>query len=170
MASAARRGGPWPDLDMVSENIGWEVLMATTGFTDPRRPRVLIEAVEWLVQQATADAFRRAGWDTQTCGGPSGSAGRCPLLDGRTCERVCWADVVVSRLDLHDVRNLDLLHRLAATSPGPPVVIEAPPITFDRCRDRLDGCSLVSYPARLPRLIAAARARVTTMPEPAPPV
>ena len=120
------------------------------------RPRVLIEAMEWAVGTATADAFRRDGWDVDTCSGPVGTDRRCPYIDGGDCPKVTWADVVVSRLGLQDVRNRELVGLLARRGERP-VVIETPAPTYTRFRRELAGCRVVPYPARLSELVAAAR-------------
>jgi hypothetical protein len=124
-----------------------------------RPPRVLIEAVEWAVGEATAAAFRAAGWEADTCTGPVGLERRCPYLDGGPCAKLAWADVVVSRLGLWDVRNRELVERVARHS-GLPVVAETPPRTFDRYRGELAGCVVVPYPARLVELVASAERSV----------
>jgi NAD(P)-dependent dehydrogenase (short-subunit alcohol dehydrogenase family) len=129
--------------------------MSGTAAGDP--PRVLIEAAEWTVGEATAGAFREAGWEVVTCTGPEGHALHCPFLTGEGCHLIEHADVVVVRLDLHDVRNIELLRRLAREHPDTGVVVELAGPLAEQLADELASFCLVTFPARTAELVAAAR-------------
>lgn len=98
--------------------------------TQPRRPRVLVEASDG--RWGGEERLRSAGYQVAVCPGPRSRPvdDPCPLLVGRRCPLVDGADLVV-----HDLSPEHAAHRrLAATlaEPGPavpdrtPVVRRAP--------------------------------------------
>jgi hypothetical protein len=120
------------------------------------RPRVLIEVVEWAVGEATAGAFRTAGWDAAVCSGPGAHALHCPLIAQEGCDKVADADLVVTRISLDDVRNRALIRMLGERAAVVPVIVETPTPTAVRYRQDLVGCTVVPYPARTAQLVEAA--------------
>lgn len=87
-----------------------------------RTPRVLLEIADGADRWAYARAFRAAGYEVLTCGGPT-ERERCPLVDLGRCGLVETASVVVMNADVADVRDLLAAH---ATHGSPPLVLEAP--------------------------------------------
>jgi hypothetical protein len=118
--------------------------------------RVLIEAGDWRVAEATMAAFRAAGWRAQACTGPDLHVLHCPFTAGEGCPLVEDVDVVVTRIPLADERNRHLLARLRRDAPGVVVVVETPAALAERYRHELEGCEVLALPARLDDLVARA--------------
>jgi hypothetical protein len=116
---------------------------------------VLVENPDGAYLSAQAAVLRAAGYEVATCVGPEeagAAAVDCPLLAGRRCPLVDGADVVVSTSSLTGCREI-----LAAMSASdcPPVVLEAPPPSFDRYRDVAGDAVLLPYPVTAGRLRGA---------------
>jgi hypothetical protein len=97
-------------------------------FGDGEAPRVLIEHPDPAAARFLADAFRRRGFDTLTCGGPAArGAGSvvCPLLTEGACPAVDGADVVVSSLQVNQGDEGRVVRGIVADPTAPPVLLEA---------------------------------------------
>ncbi|HET8784838.1 MAG TPA: hypothetical protein VFM38_04340 [Candidatus Limnocylindrales bacterium] len=71
------------------------------------------------------DSLRRRGYDVRGCMGPIGA--HCPILAGRECDLIDWADVVV--YDAWATGEPDgaetLIAGIQAQHPGTPIVLSA---------------------------------------------
>lgn len=106
-------------------------------FDDDDLPRVLIEHPDPAGQQVLADAFRRRGYATLTCGGPRGQgagAVGCPLVDQGACPAVDGADVVVSSLQVGGGLEGRIVGRIVADPLAPPLLLEAPAWQVEQAR------------------------------------
>ena len=55
--------------------------------------RVLVVNHDTALADEEVDSLRRRGYEVLECLGPIGA--QCPILSGRTCDLIGWADVVV---------------------------------------------------------------------------
>ncbi len=97
-------------------------------FDDGDQPRVLIEHPDPAGQHLLAEAFRRRGYDTLTCGGPAAqgeSSVSCPLLVHGSCPAVDGADVVVSSLQVNQGTEGQVVRRMVEDPNAPPLLLEA---------------------------------------------
>jgi RimJ/RimL family protein N-acetyltransferase len=124
-----RRGGVTVERDDTSSAA---VIIATTDGVppwpeiEPQRPRVLVEAHNG--RWSGEERLRAAGYQVAVCPGPRSrpTGDPCPLLDGRRCDLVDGADLVV-----HDLAPEHAAHRRLAATLGTaeapvPVVQRAP--------------------------------------------
>jgi hypothetical protein len=97
-------------------------------FGDGEAPRVLIEHPDPAAQRFLADAFRRRGFDTLTCGGPTAQGAAsvsCPLLTEGACPAVDGADVVVSSLQVNQGYEGRVVRAIVEDPTAPPLLLEA---------------------------------------------
>jgi DNA-binding response OmpR family regulator len=57
--------------------------------------RVLVVDHDVDLADMKVDTLRRAGFEVDQCGGPTHALTACPVLNGRPCWQVEWADVLV---------------------------------------------------------------------------
>lgn len=68
-----------------------------------RPPTVVVEIAGAEMGAAVVDVLRSEGYQAVVCGGPAALlTGQCPLVEGRSCPLVEWADVVVHALGIED--------------------------------------------------------------------
>ena len=93
--------------------------------------RVLVVNHDTDLADEQVDSLRRRGYEVRECLGPIG--GTCPVLAGRGCDLVAWADVLV--YDAWATGEPDgaraLVEGLRAIHPEVPVVLSAPGIEPD---------------------------------------
>jgi hypothetical protein len=93
--------------------------------------RVLVVNHDIDLADEQVDSLRRRGYDVRECLGPIG--GTCPVLAGRGCDLVAWADVLV--YDAWATGEPDgaraLVEGLRAIHPEVPVVLSASGIEPD---------------------------------------
>ena len=87
--------------------------------------RVLVVNHDTDLADEEVDSLRRRGYEVRECLGPIG--GHCPVLAGRTCDLVAWADVLV--YDAWATGEPEgaqrLIEGLRANHPGVPIVLSA---------------------------------------------
>jgi hypothetical protein len=93
--------------------------------------RVLVVNHDTDLADEEVDSLRRRGYDVRECLGPIG--GHCPILAGRPCDLVTWADVLV--YDAWATGEPDgaqaLVQGLRAIHPEVPIVLSASGIEPD---------------------------------------
>jgi hypothetical protein len=87
--------------------------------------RVLIVNHDIDLGDQETDSLRRRGHDVRQCLGPIGA--QCPILSGRPCELVHWAEVVVydAWATGEPEGAEDLIEGLRAHHPDVPIVLSA---------------------------------------------
>lgn len=87
--------------------------------------RVLVVNHDVDLADSEVDSLRRRGYDVHQCLGPIGA--HCPILAGRRCDLIEWADVVVydafATGEPEGARGL--IEGIRAAHPGVPVVLSA---------------------------------------------
>lgn len=93
--------------------------------------RVLVVNHDTDLADEEVDSLRRRGYEVRECLGPIGAS--CPILAGRGCDLVAWADVLV--YDAWATGEPDgaqgLIEGLRANHPAVPIVLSAPGIEPD---------------------------------------
>lgn len=84
-------------------------------------PYLLVESDDPALAVSDFTAFLEAGFNAAFCAGPA-SGRPCPLLDGRQCELIDEADVVLHRMP----RGAGIAEAVRRTRPDLPVVVVAP--------------------------------------------
>lgn len=129
------------------------------------QPRVLIEHPDESEGLALASVLRGAGYAVAVCPGPE-QAERCPLTGPEGCAVAHGADVVVSSLGLDRPEGRDVLQALRLRLPDTPIVVEVPPRGDAEWDDVLEGCEVITSPAKPEELVAAVRAALAETAEP----
>jgi DNA-binding NtrC family response regulator len=87
--------------------------------------RVLVVNHDIDLGDQEVDSLRRRGYDVRGCMGPIGA--HCPILSGRDCDLISWADIVV--YDAWATGEPDgaatLIAGIQAHHPGVPIVLSA---------------------------------------------
>lgn len=132
-------------------------LLHTTSWQADGGPRVLVEAEHWSTREVMARTLRAAGYQVETCPGPSGADARCPLAASQGCAAAEEADVVVHGLHPGDERNRELVQALRRRNPGTPLVIDLTDRAVGRHPAVYAGCILVQEPGSTGSLLDAVR-------------
>ena len=89
------------------------------------RPRVLIEEPDVVEAYASWRLLEEHGYEVSWCPGPAGSQPRrCPLVASGLCDLVCYADVVVTSLDLDSKSSREVVAALRYLHPETPFIVE----------------------------------------------
>jgi hypothetical protein len=96
----------------------------------PAGPRVLVEEEDASIRSAIVDALHDAGFQAAECAGPGHDhERRCPMVDGRGCDAVDHAAIVLQRFAPSDEALAEVRAAIAEGSPDTPVVVCSPPLT-----------------------------------------
>ncbi len=80
------------------------------------------------------------GHRVESCTGPDGNHGTCPMLEGEPCSKIDQAHGVVFKLDLERPTHRRILERYKTALPdGAPIAVAIRPGQEDEYRDLLDG-------------------------------
>lgn len=121
---------------------------------DGSSTRVLIEADDHALSWAMQATLERAGYEVETCPGPS-STRRCALLDSGRCELQAGADVIVNCL-AGDARNgHPLARRTIEATPACPLILD---VTDPERAGAPEGTAVLIRPWNGPELVDAVRA------------
>lgn len=131
---------------------------------DHQRPRVLVEDPDGAVRWAMTCILERAGYQTQTCAGPTQQ--RCRLLEGQGCPLAEGADVIWNHLGSRGASGAVLEHVLAS-APGTPVVVEIPSKVAAGPILDAPGVTSVSFPVTPEEVISTVARLIELTPEPA---
>ena len=119
------------------------------------RPRVLIEATEWVNREVLIKYLHEAGYEVAGCAGPEGEDEMCCLVATGDCGAAASADVIVQSMRHTDPRNREVLRSIRRTYPDTPLVIEVPTPRVEAFPEDFESCHVVPYPATLAQLSAA---------------
>lgn len=117
-------------------------------------PRVLIEHPDETAGLALASSLRQAGYAVAICPGPE-QADRCPLTGPEGCAAAHGADAIVSSLGLDQPQTREVVESLRRRCPGTPLIVEVPAGQEVSWHGLLDGCQIISAPARPEQLVSA---------------
>jgi DNA-binding NtrC family response regulator len=85
--------------------------------------RVLVVDHDLDVADLKVDTLRRAGFEVDQCGGPTHGLTACPVLSGKPCWQVEWADVLVYDIWASGWNGDELMDDLHALYPGKATVL-----------------------------------------------
>lgn len=114
-----------------------------------RRPRLVIEDANPVLQVSDLTCYREAGFDVTVCSGPDDAAD-CPLVEGGTCEVVATADVILFGPDREVGRGRAVVDAVVARHPGVPLVTTGSVST-------VDDALFLRFPASVDAQVDAAR-------------
>jgi DNA-binding NarL/FixJ family response regulator len=117
-------------------------------------PRVLIEHPDETAGLALASSLRQAGFAVAICPGPE-QADRCPLTGPEGCAAAHGADAVVSSLGLGRPQAREVVESLRRRYPQIALIVVVAAGQEAAWPDLLDGCQIVSAPARPEQLVSA---------------
>lgn len=126
------------------------------------KPKVLLENPDQGMVWACERTLQRAGYETRSCAGPSGSRdafpyGRCPLVENGGCALADGADVIVFGLGLSTRDGRAVLGGLRSLVPLTPVCIDAPEPEVSRNTSLVAGCTVIPFPDAGSGLVRAVR-------------
>ena len=85
--------------------------------------RVLVVDHDVDLADLKVDSLRRAGFEVDQCGGPTHALTACPVLNGKPCWQVEWADVLVYDVWASGFSGEELTEDLIKQYPGKAIVL-----------------------------------------------
>ena len=116
------------------------------------RPRVLVEASEWVNREVLVKHLHEAGYAVVGCAGPDRADEDCTLVATGSCAGADEADVILQSLRHTDPRNHEVLRSIRRTYPDTPIVVEVPSQRVAAFPDDFAGLHVVPHPATLEQL------------------